>query len=216
MRMTEQNSLLHGVTRGTQSTLLIANGKNIWIDPFQVSNGNTKADLLFITHAHGDHLSASDIQKVIKPETLVVGPPDCIARAPVDDSKKMAVAPGETHTIEGIEVEVVPAYNVDKPFHPRSNNWVGYIINVGGRRVYHAGDTDRIPEMKNMRTDVALLPIGGTYTMDAQEAAAAINEDIKPRMAVPMHYGAVVGSDADAQRFKALVQGDAEILPPSL
>jgi len=214
--MTEQATLLEGVTRGTQSTVLVTNGKVLWIDPFQVTDGDPKADVLLITHAHGDHLSDADMKKVVKPETIVAGPPDCIAKAPVDDSKKISMGPGDKQTIEGIDVEAVHAYNTDKPFHPKSNNWVGFIVTVGGRRIYHAGDTDRIPEMKNFRTDVAFLPIGGTYTMTAEEAAAAANEDIKPKLAVPFHYGAVVGTDADAERFKELCSGDVRILKPSL
>ena len=215
--MTQQATLLQGVTRGTQSTLLVTNGKVLWIDPFQVSHGDPKADVLLITHAHGDHCSTGDMQKVLKPETVVVGPPDCIAKAPVDEAKKIAVAPGDKPTIEGISIEVVPAYNIDKPFHPKVNSWVGYIIDLGGRKLYHAGDTDRIPEMKTMQTDVAFLPIGGTYTMTAEEAAAAVNEDIKPKVAVPMHYGAVVGSDADAQRFRELcTETEVQVLTPSL
>src|SRR5439155_13952585 len=196
--------------------LLVTNGKVLWIDPFQVTNGDPKADVLLITHAHGDHLSDADMQKVIKPETIVAGPPDCIAKAPVDDSKKIALAPADRRTIEGIDVEVVAAYNIDKPFHPKSNNWVGYIVNVGGRRIYHAGDTDRIPEMKNFQTDVAFLPIGGTYTMTADEAAAAANEDIRPKIAVPMHYGAVVGTDADAERRSEPCSTDVQVVKPSL
>src|SRR3989304_528160 len=113
--MTQQATLLQGVKRGTQSTLLISNGKNIWIDPFRVTNGDPKADILFITHAHGDHLSLADMQKVVKAETVVVGPPDCIGGAPVDASKKVAVAPGDRRTIEGLDVEGVPAYTIDKP-----------------------------------------------------------------------------------------------------
>ncbi len=149
--MTQQATLLQGVTRGTQSTLLVTNGKVLWIDPFQVTHGDPKADVLLITHVHGDHCSTGDMQKVMKPETVVVGPPDCIAKAPVDEAKRIAVAPGERPTIEGISIEVVPAYNIDKPFHPKANNWVGYIIDLGGRKLYHAGDTDRIPEMKTIR-----------------------------------------------------------------
>jgi len=215
--MTQETGLLQGVKRGTQSTLLITNGKVIWIDPFRVTTADPKADVLFITHAHGDHCSPGDIEKVITPTTVVVGPPDCIARAPVDDARKVAVAPGDQRTIEGVSFEVVPAYNIGKPFHPRANNWVGYILTVGGRRLYHAGDTDRIPEMKDMKTDVALLPIGGTYTMTAEEAAAAVNEDIRPKVAVPIHYGAVVGSEDDARRFQELCSGvEVEIIQPSL
>jgi L-ascorbate metabolism protein UlaG (beta-lactamase superfamily) len=196
--------------------LLLNDGKVMWIDPFQVANGDPKADVLLITHAHGDHLSDPDMQKVVKPGTVVAGPPDCIAKAPVGDAKKIAMAPGDKKTIEGFDVEAVHAYNIDKPFHPKENNWVGFIVTVGGRRIYHAGDTDRIPEMKNMETDVAFLPIGGTYTMTAEEAAAAANEDLKPKLAVPFHYGAVVGTDADAQKFKELCSGDVQILKPSL
>jgi L-ascorbate metabolism protein UlaG (beta-lactamase superfamily) len=201
-----QHDHLHGISKGPQATFLIVDGRNIWIDPVQVNSTEPKADVLFITHAHGDHLSAADISKVATANTIVVGPPDCIASAPVDESKKMAVAPGQTITVEGINVEVVPAYNIDKPFHPKENNWVGYIFEVNGRRIYHAGDTDRIPEMKDFRADVALVPVGGTYTMTAAEAAAAVNEDIKPQFAVPMHY-TMVGSEADAQAFVQALSG---------
>lgn len=215
--VTQPSDLLRGVTRGHQATFLIADGKVIWIDPFRVGAGDPKADIVFITHAHGDHLSASDAAKVLKPSTIAVGPPDCVSQVPVaDDTKRVRVAPGETHTIDGIRVEVVPAYNITRSGHPRANNWVGYIIEVGGRRLYHAGDTDRIPEMKAIRADVTLLPVGGTYTMDAEEAAAAVNEDLKPTVAVPMHY-TMVGSEADAVRFSQLVTAaTVQIMPPSL
>lgn len=212
----QPNDLLNGVSKGPQSTFLLAGGKNIWIDPFQITSTEPKADLVFITHAHGDHLSASDMSKIVTPATLVIGPPDCIAAAPVDQSKKMAVAPGQSITVEGIKVEVVPAYNIGKPFHPRENNWVGYIFDVDGRRIYHAGDIDRIPELKEIRADIAMVPVGGTYTMDAAEAAAAINEDIKPKVAIPMHY-TVVGSEADAQRFvEALTEAEGHVMKHTL
>jgi L-ascorbate metabolism protein UlaG (beta-lactamase superfamily) len=214
--MTELATLLQGVTRGTQSTLLVTNGKVLWVDSFQVDHGDPKADVLLITHAHADHCSPGDVQKVMKPGTVVVGPPDCISKVPVDEANKIAVMPGDRRTLDGFSIDVVPAYNIDKPFHPKANNWVGYIVSVGGRRIYHAGDTDRIPEMKTFETDVAFLPIGGTYTMNAQEAAAAASEDIKPKIAVPMHYGAVVGSDADAQSFSELCTTSVAILTPSL
>lgn len=214
--MTDDRELLEGITKGAQSTFLIVMGKNVWIDPFQITVTEPKADVLFITHAHGDHLSVADMSKIVTANTIVVGPPDCIASAPVPENKKMAVAPGQTITVEGIEVEVVPAYNIGKPFHPRENNWVGYVLQVGDHRVYHAGDIDRIPELKNIHADVAFVPVGGTYTMNAAEAAAAVSEDLKPKLAVPIHY-TVVGSDADAEAFvKALDGVEGRILKPSL
>ena len=215
--MTQPHDLLHGVAKGPQSTFQIADGKIIWIDPFRIGDGDhPKADIVFITHAHGDHLSGSDLRKVIKPETIAVGPPDCVSQVPVPDDKRIVVAPGETHTIAGITVEVVPAYNLTRQGHPRGNNWVGYVLNLDGRRVYHAGDTDRIPEMKDIRADVVMVPVGGTYTMDAAEAAAAVNEDLKPSVAVPMHY-TVVGSEADAELFAQLVTvGIGQVMPHTL
>ena len=214
--MAQSSDLLKGVTKGAQSTFLITNGKTIWIDPFQLAAAEyPKADLLFITHAHGDHLSAADLEKVLKPETIAVGPPDCLEKVPVPDAQKVIVAPGDMKTIEGVPVEVVPAYNIDKPFHPRENNWVGYVLDLGGRRIYHAGDIDRIPELKHIHADVVMLPVGGNYTMGADEAAAAVNEDLKPSLAVPIHY-TVVGSEADAQRFAELCNVPVEVMPPSL
>lgn len=119
--------------------------------------------------------------------------------------------PGDSLKIEGVAIEAVPAYNTDKPNHPKVNGWVGFIIEMGGSRIYHAGDTDLIPEMDEIKADIALLPVGGTYTMTAEEAAQAA-ERINPQVAIPMHYGEIVGSRADAEKFKRLCSCEVRIL----
>jgi L-ascorbate metabolism protein UlaG (beta-lactamase superfamily) len=122
------------------------------------------------------------------------------------------IEPGQRIDLgNGVIVEAYPAYNVDKDFHPKANGWVGYVVEVGGRRVYIAGDTDRIPEMKGIRCDVAFLPVGGTYTMTAEQAAAAA-KDISPKLAVPMHWGNIVGTRADAERFVELCECEARLM----
>jgi L-ascorbate metabolism protein UlaG (beta-lactamase superfamily) len=154
-------------------------------------------------------MSPEDINRVRKPDTVVIAPPDCVEKL---GQGARAIHPGETITVEGVTVEAVPAYNTNKDFHPPANRWVGYVVTVGGMRIYHAGDTDFIPEMRNLRDiDVALLPVGGTYTMTAREAAEAANT-IEPGVAVPFHYGSVVGSNSDAEKFQELCQVPSEIL----
>ena len=174
-------------------------GLTVYIDPWDLTT-TEPADVIFITHAHFDHFSKDDIDKVRKAKTTVVAPRD-VAQALGGDVK--AVKPGDALQVSGIKVQAVPAYNV-KPErlqnHPKANAWVGYILGLGPLRYYHAGDTDHAPELNAVKTDVAFLPIGGTYTMDAGEAAA-LARAIQPKVAVPMHYGFVVGSPADAERF---------------
>jgi len=192
-----------------QSTLLFQNGKRVWFDPWRLTAGVPLADIIFITHAHGDHLSSEDVERIRTQGTVLIGPPDCLE--PLKGANKRVVKPGDELQVEGFNVKVVPAYNLEKPFHPKANNWVGYLVEIGGAVYYSAGDTDRIPELKAIKADVAFLPIGGTYTMDAEEAAAATG-DFSPKMAVPYHYGSVVGSDADAQRFQQLAKVPVTIM----
>lgn len=191
-----------------QSSIQITGEKTVYVDPWKIRKPEP-ADMVLVTHGHFDHMSPDDIDRVSKPDTVVVAPADCADKI---GKGARGVKPGDTVAVAGISVEAVPAYNVNKDFHPPGNRWVGYVITIGGRRIYHAGDTDFIPEMENLKDiDVALLPVGGTYTMDAQEAAMAANT-IRPKVAVPFHYGSVVGSKADAEKFKKLCEVPVEIL----
>ena len=182
--------------------------KIVYIDPWQLPRGQPPADLILVTHSHYDHCSSEDVAALRKKETVIIAPPDCVGKLPPGFRK---IAPGRTETVGSVIVTAVPAYNRDKPFHPRGQGWVGYIVEMGGERIYQAGDTDYIPEMDELKADVALVPVGGTYTMTAEEAAEAINQ-MKPKLAIPIHYGEVAGSRDDAERFKKLCRVPVEIL----
>jgi len=174
-------------------------GLTVYIDPWGVTTDD-KADVLFITHAHSDHFSLDDIEKVRKRETKIFAPAD-IAREL--SGNVTPVKPGDAIDAGVLKAQAVPAYNTAEErleMHPKKNNWVGYVITLGGTVYYHAGDTDHAPELSEVRADVIFLPIGGTYTMEAPEAAE-MAKAIQPQLAVPMHYGFVVGSPSDAERF---------------
>lgn len=196
----------------------IQNGKAIYIDPFRIEGGGPKADILLVTHEHFDHCSVEDLKKVITSDTVIVAHP----RSKNELSKLKAkevkiVKPGDRINIGDVGIEVVPAYNINKfmepgrVFHPKEDGKLGFVVTVKGVRIYHAGDTDHIPEMKNVRTDLALLPVSGTYVMTAQEAAEAAAV-INPKIAIPMHYGAIVGSRKDAETFQKLVKCEVRLL----
>lgn len=172
-------------------------GRVVYIDPWRIAGAPGDADLVLITHPHFDHLSPPDIAKVSRAGTVIVGPPDCLADLPGD---RRPVAPGDRLEVGGVTVEAVPAYNTTTAFHPKGNRWVGYVVTLGKTRIYHAGDTDVIPEMQGLGVEVALLPVSGTYVMTAEQAAAAAGL-IGPTLAVPMHYGTIIGSEQEARRF---------------
>ena len=182
--------------------------KTIYIDPFKIRD-TEPADIIIITHEHFDHLSIEDIKKIQTGKTIIVTTPDCFSKV---SGNIRTVTSGQTLDADGIKIEAVPAYNINKQFHPKSSGWIGVVINVNGKRIYHAGDTDSIPEMANLKNiDVALLPVSGTYVMTAEEAAEAANR-IMPKVAVPMHYGSIVGTSADAEKFKKLCRCKVEIM----
>jgi len=179
----------------------------IYIDPYQIKD-KEKADIILVTHDHFDHCSTEDIKKILKSDTFIVGPKkiDKILKERIK-----TISPGEKINIKGIEIEGVASYNIGKSFHPKGEENLGFIITIKNTKIYHAGDTDFIPEMKDIKADIALLPVGGTYTMDAKEAAKAANI-IKPKIAIPMHWGSIVGSKEDAEEFKRLCNVEVKIL----
>ncbi len=197
---------------GHDTFLINFRGKKIVIDPFRISKP-FKADYILITHSHYDHCSLEDISKLVGPNTKIICPADCMSKInKIANVNINIIEPNSQLNTEDFSVETIPAYNVNKEFHKRINNWLGYVIDLNGIRIYHAGDTDLIPEMKNLKNiTIALLPVGGTYTMNAEEAAEAVRI-INPEMAIPMHYGTIVGTIQDAQKFKNLVGDKAIIL----
>jgi len=187
-------------------TFKISGEKVIYTDPFNIRKEDA-ADIILITHEHYDHCSPEDVKKLLKTGTVIVAPTDCGGKLSGD---VRTVVPGDKLTVGGVEIEAVPAYNTNKQFHTKSRNWVGYIFTLSGQRIYLAGDTDFIPEMKTFKADIALLPVSGTYVMtseEAVEAALAIN----PKIAIPMHYNSIVGTKKDARRFADGLKGRIEV-----
>lgn len=192
-------------------------GKKIYVDPFKLDEGAKIADLVCITHEHFDHCSIEDLRRVVGPETVIVCPQECLGKVnKVHPEGVYAISAGESHTLKGIEITAVPAYNTNKfrdgetVFHPQEDGKLGYVIAFGETHVYHAGDTDEIPEMRDVQCDVALLPVSGTYVMTAEEAAEAART-LAPKLAIPMHYGSIVGTSHDAERFKRLLDGEVRV-----
>ena len=182
----------------------------IYIDPWKLKGGK-RADLILITHTHMDHFNEEDIKKISGPATRII----CTVDAKEGIRNLTRMSPGDKREEEeGITIEAHRAYNISKEFHPRENDWVGYVVDIDGYRIYHSGDTDVIPEMDGVKDiDVALLPVGGTYTMTPEEAARAVSM-IKPKKVIPMHWGDIVGSREDAEKLGKLVDCEVEILDP--
>ncbi len=195
--------------------------KVIYFDPYKLTAESEPADLVCVSHEHSDHLSADDLKRVVTPKTTVVtipaGQKTVLGLGP---KAVRVVKPGDRLEIDGVEIEAVAAYNTSKfrpsgqPFHPPADGKVGFIVRLGGIRIYHAGDTDHIPEMVSAKgVDVALLPVSGTYVMTAEEAIGACRA-IQPKLAIPMHYGTIVGSAADAETFRKGAGCRVEVLTP--
>ena len=202
------NDVVKNITwLGHDGFLIKGDDRAIVIDPFQVKQCEP-ADIILISHEHYDHCSPEDVKKIQKDSTVIVTEAQSAAKLSGD---VRVVQPGDKLTVSGIPIEAVPSYNTNKTFHPKENGWLGFIVTVGGVRIYHAGDTDRIPEMGSFQVDIALLPVSGTYVMTAEEAVEAARM-IKPKVVIPMHYGAIVGSADDAKRFSEALQGTCEVV----
>ncbi|MCB2154632.1 MBL fold metallo-hydrolase [bacterium] len=183
----------------------------LYIDPWKLKGKQEKADFILISHSHFDHLSAEDIEKVRRKDTVIVAPEECQGKITGD---VWWAQPGQSLAGKGLSLKATPAYNIGKQFHPKENGWVGYVIALGGENIYYAGDTDVIPEMEELENiDVALLPIGGTYTMNPEEGARAA-ECIRPGRCIPYHWGDIVGTLEDAEAFKAACSVPVEIQNP--
>ena len=189
------------------SSIRINKDKIIYIDPFKIDKNYNDADIVFITHDHYDHYSEKDIDKVINKNTTIIIPEELLTkllRKGINKNAIITVEPNVKYMVQGIKFETIPAYNTNKSFHPKENDWVGYIITLNDIRYYVAGDTDITEENRKVKCDVAFVPVGGTYTMDFKEAAQLINE-IQPKIAVPIHYGSVIGTEQDASDFIKLL-----------
>ncbi|MFQ5532198.1 MAG: MBL fold metallo-hydrolase, partial [Candidatus Nanoarchaeia archaeon] len=202
---------------------LIENSRVIYIDPYNIREGSEKADLILITHSHYDHCSVADMEKIVKENTRIVMPADCQSKITRFDVpiKMEIVEPGQELGVGEIKIQAIPSYNIDKHFHPKDEHWVGYLIKMNNIIIYHAGDSDVVDEMQKLtghnqpdKKFVALLPVGGRFTMSAEEAVEAA-KIIKPDLAIPMHYGSIVGDQSDAREFVDLCKEggiNAEIL----
>ena len=194
------------------SSIKITKGVIIYFDPFKIKKEYHDADLIFITHSHYDHFSPEDINKVRKEATIIIATQDLLDKLLTLGFTKesiIIVKQNENFNVKDINFKTIPAYNTNKNFHPKENNWVGYLLTLDNTTYYIAGDTDITKENRKVRCDVAFVPIGGTYTMTVEEAAKLINE-IKPKIAIPTHYGEIVGDTSDKERFVKLINTDIE------
>ncbi len=196
---------LDNITVNTQSSIRIAGSKILYFDPFQIADTAHDADIIFITHEHYDHFEPESIAKIKKDGTFLAAPESMkkkvLSESGVESDKCVFYNPGETHELEGIVVETVPAYNKLKPFHPKGKKWQGYIVKMDDVRYYVAGDTDVNEDIQKVECDVALIPIGGHYTMDKKQAADYV-ANLKPKAVIPTHFGSIVGSKTDGVEFK--------------
>ena len=204
--------MINNISINCHSSIKINGEKVIYVDPYKIKEVNKDADLIFITHEHYDHYSIEDINKIKKSNTRFIVPKSMKNRLVIDEiseSDIISVDVKNKYSVDDIEFETIPAYNINKSFHPKSNNWVGYIININNIKYYIAGDTDMTEEAINVKCDIAFIPIGGTYTMDYKEAAALTNK-IKPKYAIPIHYGLIVGKYEDAIKYSNLLDKEIE------
>lgn len=209
--------MLEGIKINCHSSIRInKDNKIIYIDPFRIKENYKDADIVLITHSHYDHFSEEDIKKVIKQNTKILTAEETYkstVKLGIKEENIVVVKPFNEYNVNDIKIETIPSYNVNKKFHEKDNGWVGYIINLNNEKYYIMGDTDYIEEHKKIKCDVLFIPIGGTYTMNVEEAVECVNT-IRPRIVVPIHYGEIVGKHEDANRFEKMINNvfDVEIL----
>ena len=198
----------------TQSSIKITDGKNhIYIDPLGIKEEFCDADYILITHDHYDHFSPEDIKKIAYENTVLIVPEKMKTKALKEINfinKIESISPNQNKRINNLYIETIPAYNIIKPFHLKNAGWVGYILEIGGKRIYIAGDTDKTKEAEAVHCDIAMVPIGGIYTMNAKKAAELINI-IQPEIAIPTHYGSIVGNKNDGELFKENVKAPVKV-----
>lgn len=201
------------ITVNCQSSIRIENDSLIiYFDPLKITEQHD-ANYIFITHSHWDHFSPDDIQKIANDDTNIIAPHDVydkLIETGFDASKLHCVKPYDELDLGNIHVQAAPAYNINKNFHPKDNNWVGYVVTIDNAAYYIMGDTDALPENESIRCNTLFIPIGGTYTMDATEAANFTNK-IHPTTAIPIHYGMVVGTHDDFVKYQSLVEAGIDI-----
>lgn len=197
------------ITVNRQSSIRISAGSTVYFDPWEVHGHAADADVIFITHDHYDHFSPEDVRRLRKDDTVIVAPSAMVSQVNREvGGNVFAVEPGREYSANGIAFTTVPAYNRNKDFHPKGKGWCGYVVTLGEQRYYVVGDSDATQEAAAVQCDVLLLPIGGHYTMDVQEAAE-LTAKVKPATVVPTHYGDIVGDTSFGRTFAALVSEKA-------
>ena len=196
------------ISINTQSSIKIESDLVIYVDSFKIEEESHDADLVFITHEHYDHFDRKSLDKILKDNSYIIVP-RCMKDLVKDYKNVLLVDVNSSYNILNLSFKTVPSYNINKDFHPKDKGYVGYILNIKGETIYISGDTDALSENKNIKCDIALIPIGGTFTMDYREAAEFVNI-IKPKLVIPTHYGSIVGSKEDGIKFKELLDNDIE------
>ena len=206
--------MIEKITINTHSSIRVQGERVIYFDPYCIEEESHDADVIFITHDHYDHFEPASIEKILKDDTMMVIPRSCFdswSESGLIVTRVLQMDPGDAIDLGGMRIEAIPAYNHLKPFHPKKKKWLGYIVEMEGRRIYVAGDTDMTEESKQVKCDIAFVPVGGKYTMAPGKAAELVNE-IKPAFAVPTHYGAIVGLVTDGAAFKKAVDEDIRVV----